>query len=357
MASASASVSSSLVIRRLYRSLLRTAKPFTPPSPNAIVLSCLLHRTGIDDNWNAEIKTDKPENSHSEDQARDLTFSYANLDRSQENDPYRNHQRLFRRLLREVVAGPEGIRKLLWPSQVDATRLREVVRREFRDDAVQNISISFNESTRRQVAFLALRELNKKLSSFDTMAELSPEPLPQQAAWHVSPLPFAPPSSYLRPGAFLISHPHMVDSFFSRSVICVLDHAQADDESSLKRSNFSSTYGIIVNRVSVNAQTGKNLTLGDAFEKDRLPTKFAEVFGDAVVKDGGPVHASIQMVYSALPDEEELSFGGLVIPMIPEGDSSPAMYSDRATYFQGDISKASDAVEKGRMDRGTTHMM
>ena len=40
--------------------------------------------------------------------------------------------------------------------------------------------------------------------------------------------------------------------------------------------------------------------------------------------------------------------------MIPDdANTSTALYSDRATYFQGDLLKAIDAVERGKIDRGT----
>jgi hypothetical protein len=89
---------------------------------------------------------------------------------------------------------------------------------------------------------------------FEELEPSSPEPLPQQAAWIVSALPFLPPSSYLRPGSFLVSHPYMQDSFFSKTVICILeDKDDTNNESASKRNEMpDQTYGIIVNRVSVN---------------------------------------------------------------------------------------------------------
>ena len=344
-------MASSLVVRRLYRSLLRTTKPFTAPSENAVVLTCLLHRTGIDDNvsdWDGVV-TAAPNSSKTQDQARDLTLSYKESPTGIHSGSQRqSYPRLFRRLLREVIAGPDGVQKMLFPRQVDSIRLRDVIRREFRDDE-ENISSLFDISTRRKVAFVALRELNKKLSYFDDLQEISPKPLLHQAAWHVSQLPFQQPSAYLKAGTFLVSNPHMNDSFFSRTVICILEHNDDDDSE-----NAGNTYGLIVNRVSVNSDTGKNRTLREAFKENHLPTRLADVFGDSVVKEGGPVHSSIQMLYSALADNDELtSIGGSVIPTLPEGDKSPALYSDRATYFQGDIFKAMDVVDKGIIDRGT----
>jgi hypothetical protein len=350
--SSTAAASSALVVRRLYRSLLRTAKPFTAPSENAVVLTCLLHRTGIDDNlsdWDGVVTALPKYSSKTQDQARDLTLSYNQSPTGTHVGSQRqSYPRLFRKLLREVIAGPDGVQKMLFPRQVDPSRLRDVVRREFRDDDEENVSSLFDISTRRKVAFVALRELNKKLSYFDVLQDNSPKPLRHQAAWHVSQLPFQQPSAYLKPGTFLVSNPHMNDSFFARTVICILEH---NDDDAPK--NAGNTYGLIVNRVSVNSGTGKNRTLREAFKENHLPKRLADVFGDAVVKEGGPVHSSIQMLYSAMADNDELtSIGGSVIPTLPEGDNSPALYSDRATYFQGDIFKAMDAVDKGIIERG-----
>jgi hypothetical protein len=72
----------------------------------------------------------------------------------------------------------------------------------------------------------------------------------------------------------------------------------------------------------------------------------ADVFGNSTVKDGGPVHVALQMLHS-LPGSEENGVGGTLIPAIPEAeDSSTAEFSDRATYFQGDVFKAISAVAK-----------
>jgi hypothetical protein len=373
----------SLVVVRLYRNLLRAAKPFTAPAPHARAINCLLSRTGIDDHisdWEAFVSAAPKENT--QDQARDLTVSYqsggsdklSNNSNSQNNTkevipPNRTPHRLFRRLLREVVcAGDQnGILKSSWPSLVDPEILWNVIRREFRDGPSCQ-SIHFNPATRHQVAFMSLRELNKKLSYLDHLEKTSPDPLPHQAAWHVSKLPFTPPAAYLRPGAFLLSHPHMNDSFFSKTVICILEHedenkksAGEDEESASKRNaNLpgQQTYGLIINRPSVRDDTGKNRTLKEAFEENMLPGKLAEVFGDSIVREGGPVHVALQMLHSLPTTSDEGSnenpVGGRVIPMIPEGDdTSTALYSDRASYFQGEIFKAMTAVEDGQMDRGT----
>lgn len=174
-----------------------------------------MHRTGLDDDitdWEAFVKASSLEKGS---QARDLSYSYADAKkegRFKDND--RDHKLLFRRLLREVVTTEKGVRRMPVPSLVDVTRLQKVIKREFRNGK-GSMSTYFNIATRREVAFTALRELNRKLSVFSNMdwEEVSPN----QAAWDVSAIPIAKPSSILQPGIFLLSHPHMNDSFFTQT--------------------------------------------------------------------------------------------------------------------------------------------
>jgi putative AlgH/UPF0301 family transcriptional regulator len=383
----------------LYRNLLRTAKPFTgtgTPSTSeshnkAVVLSCLLQRTGIDDHikdWDGFIQQVPQDEFSTEDRARDLTYSYGERLQDGGTAPStatlsssnrRTYQRLFRRLLREVVTGTEGYAKMVFPSQVDSTKLRRVIQREFRCGE-NAISKSFDDATRRHCAFVTLKELNKKLSYFENLSRNSPEPIPQQAAWQVSALPFHPPSSYLRPGVFLVSHPYMSDSYFSKTVICILEHTPLDfvhedsgDEDNQAVSSGEKTtdripirkgrqtkipgqtYGIIVNRVSVHHETGQNRTLREAFQENMLPEKMANFFGDTVVREGGPVHVALQMIHSlsSSPEGEEVaaSVGGTIIPVVPDLEENPIVYNDRKTYFQGNMFKAMTEVENGRLDR------
>ncbi|KAK1740771.1 YqgE/AlgH family protein [Skeletonema marinoi] len=87
------------VIRSVYRSLLRSSKPFSPPSPNYAVYASLLHRSGISHDWEECIydlekkraklrsrdgddsngKKKKNENIIPKSWARNLTRSYADL--------------------------------------------------------------------------------------------------------------------------------------------------------------------------------------------------------------------------------------------------------------------------------------
>ena len=405
----------SLVTIRLYRNLLRTAKPFTAPSPDASVLTCLLHRSGVDDHiqdWDAFVSREHKQQEYDRiDRARDLTQSFETEAASKTPNPRNNrtYQRLFRRLLREVVTGTNGYGKMVFPSQANTSRLKTVIQREFRAN-LQNAaaesasaSASFDEATRQKVAFTALRELHKKMSYYDWLKQNNPEPIPNQASWRVSNLPVHPPASYLRPGVFLVSHPFMHDSYFSKSVICILEHKglgsvlensryskrvssesssssddnEDDDDRGLeeggeeeeeeshritrKRSTTppGQTYGVIVNRVSKRNDTGEHQTIKEVFREHMLPERMADVFGDSVVREGGPVHVALQMIHSVpSPSLHEDNVGGTVIPFVSneendDDDESPALYSDRATYFQGNIFKTMSHVEKGQMDRGT----
>ena len=481
MATAGGTNKSRLVTRSLYRNLLRTSKLFTSPSPNAVVLSCLLQRTGIDDHiqdWNRFVAQNNNNDNGDGDyivaeyKARDLTFSYSDIllpqhqkkekveeEKEDSHDiispstsslsptlsstsskpipTNRTYQRLFRRLLREVVTGTNNYGKMVFPSQVDTTKLRKIIQREFRNGdgntSSTTSSMYFDEATRRQVAFTTLKELNKKLSYYDKLLKSNPEPIPQQAAWHVSSLPFHPPASYLRPGVFLVSHPYMHDSYFSRTVICILEHKglgsvlqnsrmnkiyvddndddedededgndedgnadiedsedsedsednedgdgeddddnededldEDDDEEESYRIAEQSlrqatppgqTYGVIVNRVSIQNETGQNRTLKEVFREHMLPERLTDTFGDSVVREGGPVHVSLQMIHSlSNPASEQVdvasNVGGTIIPTITDGEESPALYSDRASYFRGNMYKIMSQVEDGKIDRG-----
>jgi len=192
---------------------------------------------------------------------------------------------------------------------------------------------------------LALRELNKKITYAENLEQKAPEPHPQQAANNVAPLPLRPPSSYLRPGAYLIAHPHLT-GYFRRSVICILDHVEEDDDAGTSRSY--GTYGLIVNRISL-SPSGKNLTLQEILRP--LPDELVQAFSGSLVKEGGPVHVSLQMLHSSTPDQEELKIGGTVVSMISDDGESTATHSDRAIKYRGDIMRAAQAIMEGKLDR------
>jgi putative AlgH/UPF0301 family transcriptional regulator len=412
-----------LVVKRLYRNLLRTARPFVS-SPDAAVLTSLLQRTGIDDcvrsnNNNNETYYDHKDSSiisteddltrgraRKEYYARDLTFRYADKIPSYATTPHgggsitsttasaspkaassnrlsssRDHHQLFRLLLREVMTGPAGYAKMVFPSQVDPTTLQRVIQREFRNHLDGCVSQQFDNSVRLLTAFTALQELNKKLAYFTKLQKSAPTPSQHQAALRVSPLSTDSPLSYLRPGAFLVAHPYLNDLSFSKAVICILDHqplhAVVDDTNSLssdyqKDDNHETlpsaiqdyripgqTYGLIINQVSIREGTGRIRTMNETFRERGFPEELTECFGNASVRIGGPVHPALQMIHSLSPSQQDqqqhlssssLIIGGRLIPEIADQESV-ALYSDRATYFQGNVLNAKKAVEDGNLDR------
>lgn len=369
-----------LLIKRLYRSLLRAAAPFSSPAPNATVLSCLLHRTGIDDGFvwadlpppkMTETKKERKRLPKTVEEARDLSRAYAQ-DREEDDmmppplpfDERRTPSHvLFRRLLREVVAGRDGFRQMQFPSEVDTTRLKKVIRREFRSK-----DSHFDDAARQETAFLALRELNRKLrwdealekenrilsdgalgreNGGDTLEAIS-ERNRRQAARNVFPLPIDDPSGYLKAGTYLIAHP-LLTGFFHRTVICILDHSESSNSSKT-----GGTYGLIVNRIAVSQSSGKRQTLNHVLRT--LPPELARAFGNCSVREGGPVHMSLQMIHARTPDQPAL--GGTVLSVAtPEDETtSTAMDSDRAIYYQGNMMDAADAVLNGALDRGECHV-
>uniref|UniRef100_A0A7S4J863 Uncharacterized protein n=1 Tax=Odontella aurita TaxID=265563 RepID=A0A7S4J863_9STRA len=159
--------------------------------------------------------------------------------------------------------------------------MEEIVRREFRAPSLYGngggggggdagkearprgtapppLSSKYPDSIRRATAFLALRELNKKLTFAENLGmdllggrdfddddddgDGGDDPIEEsvradrrlrnrnrlirnrrQAARGFSVLPTVPPSSYLRPGAYLVAHP-LMPGYFARTVIVLLDH-------------------------------------------------------------------------------------------------------------------------------------
>ena len=300
-----------LLHRRLYRSLLKASKPFSPPSPHASTVTCLLHRSGNGDGLDIEkyladkrieialhSNTDKRcGDGRSIDEARDLSKSYANeKGQGMPGAGVRLDQRgasvriYFRQLLREVVGGVNGITQMQFPKHADTTKLSHAIRREFRlNDS------PFDLDTRKEVAFLALRILNMKLAWLESLnlsdSELEAQKVRnrRQAARHVHPLPLDP-EIYLQRGTFLIAHPHLA-GYFRQSVVCLIDHTERDDLLDEKKSG--GTYGIVINKPGVNPSTGRDQTLRDVFRT--FPKKIMDSFGDYSIRHGGPVHLSLQV--------------------------------------------------------------
>eukprot|EP00521_Asterionellopsis_glacialis_P007417 CAMPEP_0195290454 /NCGR_PEP_ID=MMETSP0707-20130614/6308_1 /TAXON_ID=33640 /ORGANISM="Asterionellopsis glacialis, Strain CCMP134" /LENGTH=456 /DNA_ID=CAMNT_0040350585 /DNA_START=14 /DNA_END=1384 /DNA_ORIENTATION=+ len=372
---AQSSTTNTLLVRRLYRTLLQAAKPFTSPSADAAILTSLLSRTDI--NYTREefdeltlnrlyknplefYDKEKPLPQH---MARDLSRSYKELRESyeiSENPSFANiiegdentspHRLLFRWLLKEVIAGglddaASSIRQQSFPSQVDTHCLRNIIRREFRFDGGA-VSPRFDEKTRRQVAFTAIHALNDKLTYAESLGILKDSHTnlarrkrrnEKQRAKHISPLPLDP-AEYLKAGCFLIAHPLLL-GFFHQSVICLLEHTESGEGN-------GGTYGLVVNRIGN--------TLGEVIRSDSMPEKLSNAFSACPVREGGPVHVSLQMVHACEPEQQEsLGVGGTVLTMLPSSNdiTSTAIDSDRAIYFQGNVEEAADAVVAGDLKK------
>lgn len=290
--------SSSLLGRRLYRSLLQTSRNFQDKSK-----FCLLHRTGFeDDEWEETLRNTQDRNNALQTQRRKPDF--------------------FRTLLEEVVSCGTIPRQLQWPATCRPQILREVIHREFRRETAQ-----LSPQDRRTIAFWALKELNRKLS----FATIDSDPLSSQAALGVKPYMGA-----LQPGVFLLAHPFLA-GFFHRSVVCLLSHR---DET---HSSHQGTYGLVVNRYS-QASSNKSITVKEALNP--LPTELESTIGNIRVKNGGPVQMSLQVMVSANSDVASTIGGSLLAPP-PDHDTS---LDDRAVYYRSDIMKVAELIESHELD-------
>ena len=349
--------------------------------------------------------------------------------------PESSHFTLYKQLLRKLFFDDaDGVlRQMQFPTQTSSMKaddktkkeekkieevecimgqkLVDIIQREFRSPSknVNNGAVSNNyddtlsklhtDSTRIETGFLALRELQKKLTWAESMGmhdlfhyhnnrrlqedlkQKDEEKIKNQAriVRDIKRLPTYPPPSYLQTGALLLAHP-MLGGVFNRSIICILQHTEGtkqypthddeihdddeDDDIDAVSSQNGGTYGLVINNpltVGVpgnNPERRRNRTLREVIRHNSLPEGVRVAFGSCPVRNGGPVNLSIQMLRTASPEQEDkLQIGGTVIPTVLNEDSdqecvSSAMYSDKAIYFGGDIIKAAQAVIDGDMERG-----
>jgi len=375
-----------LIYKRLYRSLLKATKPFCSPSPHASVISCLLHRTGIDDddddddekawmNYKEEEEDFRSSNLRRRDdnrhlRARDLSKSYA-LDERNTNKEEKElldededaPLLMFRTLLREVLDSTNtttSIRQMQFPNQVNTTILQTIVRREFRR--------SYNDTSleiRRRVAFLALRELNKKLIRAEQMQtsfavatmnknepkkdkEVTTSQEQQEQYLKRRVMKDITSSTIIEPGiTYLLAHP-LLTGYFYRTVICILDHTNKEEDEQR-----GGTYGLIINRGTTPTTTQ---TLADVLRTVPEPLHH---FQQSTVRDGGPVHMSLQMIHAISENtmttnssSEENTIGGILLSNYQSNPTATAaaaaaLTTDRAIYYNGDILEAAKAVEEG----------
>lgn len=267
-------------------------------------------------------------------------------------------------------------------------RLKSVIRREFRggNESWSKKLLSVTDKDRREAGFLALKELQKKLSwveskmNYNTTTgailrgDKSDDEILKKnlVAKDVKRLPEQPASSYLHSGAYLAAHP-LLSGCFSKSIICLLEHTENKPERETKsdisdQSANGGTYGIIVNKpLKIFNQPERDRTLGEVIRHDCLPQGVTTAFGECSVRNGGPVHVSVQMLRSTTPDEDEkLKLGGTLLSEVLNDDEvseenigadiqtevkSTASNTDSAIYFAGDIIKASQAVIDNDMNK------
>lgn len=338
------------LVRNLYRSLMKAANPFTVgdagESGKAAALNCLFHRTGVDESLRGILTKISVEGGFYEDIDEDLFLS-----EKEESEI------IFQKLLRELVAGDnkDGLRMMQFPCHINScskygNSLREIIKREFRDSSL-SISSSYNNKIRQQLAFNALREINKKLAWMDQLENKAAKRHrhPQQSAKHVYPVPLRP-ESYLVPGMYLIAHPNLT-GYFWRSVICILDHREEGEEFVLpgRKTKTKGTYGLVVNRICVSPDSGNNMTLDEVMKP--IPPKLIDSFGSTLVKEGGPVQMSLQMVSTSPKDKEALDIGGTYIPFHSNENVSSECNNGLNTFYNGDFLKAAEAVASGKLDR------
>jgi putative AlgH/UPF0301 family transcriptional regulator len=334
-------MSSPRILRSLYRSLWRALKPLEPPAATAAVWqSLLLDRTAVEDRppWH-------PGAQDSRDDTQDEVV-----------------QSLFRKILRQAMgrggnAAPTHL-NMRFPSQIDTSTcsLRSLLRREFQAPADEAAA-----ATRQAVCFLVMRKLNEKLSWAHALRDKLPSsplsvvaPSCKHAAIQPAPqvhvLPAHPAADYLRPGAFLLAHP-LLTGYFRRTVLCILDHRE--ESTDLAAQQARGTYGLIVNRLAVTDEE-KVMRLEDALYP--MPEDLAEHLGDVVVRDGGPVHASLQMLHVATAGAAHV--GGTLLETITDTKDDDPTVADTTLQpppikYQGDLTQTAAAVAAGHLDATT----
>jgi len=163
-------------------------------------------------------------------------------------------------------------------SQKDMSLLVDMIRREFRLSAKQH---AYTVDARMQCGFRTLAELNKKLSWYNNMLvhrRNSSEHCVDVVADGVKRIS---PQQVFQPGAYLVAHP-LQTGYFAQTVVVILDHSEE-----------GGTYGLVVNR-------SKGKTFQEVLQVDRMPKNFVDSFGTSIMRDGGPVHVSVQMMVSPL---------------------------------------------------------
>lgn len=392
------SKSKALVAKTLYRTLLRTAKLFSKDTPNGAILSSFLYRSGTDDYMDYKAEAEIKESKHkvvqeyiSMNQARDLSQSYQDIIQrrkkpSQEwsNSHYHGDEEdkaefLYKGLVKQVVGEKQHMHfphRILQEEDSIMQRLRHVIQSEFRSyENNESLSQYFDEKVRVKAAFLAMKELQKKLAWAESMgmqlnadgsySRAEDQQVQLLTLKNVIRLPTEDPSVYLQPGVFLIAHP-LLTGCFQRSIICLLQHTEGkshkddlDQDSEYKDEEgddtIGGTYGLVINspiRTGVPNHTSeqkRDRTLREIIRNDCLPEGIKTAFGSNPVRNGGPVNMSVQMMRKTTSEQEQkLGLGGSLLQSgsshIQEMETSAALNDDCAFYHGGDIIKAAQSV-------------
>jgi len=336
----------SILQRALYRSLLRTARPYAPAlfkqqhqdyeskeisvpdvshsngsssHHNSAVLPSLLHRSwlsSIDPTTGSESDWDDDDDDYEEDGISrhrrrnsvnngdkidddvglyySLLVEYMSggrckqscngdnlgnvvLDESGEKDDGVGEMSKDQVLKNISMSGP----MMRFPSQIsqeDMSLLVDMIRREFRLSAKQH---AYTVDARMQCGFRTLAELNKKLSWYNNMLVHRRTSSEQYVDVVADGVKRISPQQVFQPGAYLVAHP-LQTGYFAQTVVVILDHSEE-----------GGTYGLVVNR-------SKGKTFQEVLQVDRMPKNFVDSFGTNIMRDGGPVHVSVQMMVSPI---------------------------------------------------------
>jgi hypothetical protein len=265
-----------LISRTLYRSLLRASKPFTDNSSEGALLCSLLYRTGDDDPSDATVPIPPTKEDMSDNKL--------------------DGKLLYKSLVAEIIGHGKHMN---FPSTIMASmnshnnimnRIRSVIKMEFRDNPTEDrdgrtlLSNTFSFVERRNVAFMGLRQLNKKLQYAKTIGILSTTnkyndglnlkldiPTPLQV------------TSQIQPGTYLIAHP-LLGGYFAKSVVVILEHSTEESG--------GGAYGLVINRpsfihdtfnLSTNSTFKRRRNLSETIRSDTLPLLVKKAFGQCPI--------------------------------------------------------------------------
>lgn len=347
-------MTASILVRQLYRSLLRAADPFINGTKkySPKTLTCFLHRS--------EFYNPQDEDAFEASPSFQMQAPPSDGEVGPEHTSKYTVESLYRKLVGDVIVascsnpGPAALLQV--PDLANPQQLRNIIRREFRVPLADENDFQI----RRDVGFLALKQLNKKLAYLSSIQEEnysthkviardhSDEDLVHyfpskdiKAAHRVAKSypderpDFTPPSTYLKPGTFLLAHP-LLTGFFHRAVVCILERPT-------KVQGVSSavgTYGVVVNKPC----DQKRITLQDVFKDLDVPHELQAI----EAKVGGPVNVSVQMLHMG---PSSLELGGMVVPELSDHNetSTSATESNQSVFVRGNLEQVAAAIRNDEL--------